>query len=81
MLSDEEVKAAFSFNVRRILEEKGHTIYWLKKEIGVGEGTIYPIVNGKVVPSIAISSRIAEALGVTVDELIEPAEISSSSKK
>jgi len=81
MLTDEEVKAAFSFNVRRLLEDQGHSVYWLKKEIGVGEGTIYPIVNGKVVPSVAISSRIAEVLGVTVDELIEPAEIPTGGKK
>lgn len=81
MLTDDEVKAAFSANVSRLLEEQGHSIYWLRKEIGVGEGTIYPIVRGKVVPSVAISSRIAEALGVAIDDLIEPAVVSSGRKK
>ena len=71
MLTDDQAKTAIAKNVSRILEEQDRSVYWLMKELGVGQGTIYPIVSGAVVPSVGIAARIAEILGVTVDRLLD----------
>lgn len=71
MLTDDQAKVAISENLKRILEERGHTVYWLMHTLELSSGALYPIVKGKVLPSIAMAARIAEALGVSVDELIQ----------
>lgn len=82
MITDEQAKTAISVNLSRILEEKGHSKYWLMQQIGMTEGGFYPICRGEVVPSVAISARIAEVLGVKIDDLIQlPTIISKASGK
>ncbi len=71
VISDEQAKSAISVNVRRLLAARGNSAYWLMKELGLKEGTFYPVVNGEVLPSVAVTARIAEVLGVTVDDLLE----------
>ncbi len=72
MISDENAKAYVSANIQRLLHASGKSAYWLMKELGAKQGTLYPVVNGQVVPSIAMTARIAECLNVTVDELLKP---------
>ncbi len=71
MITDEDAKVSISRNVNRILKEQGKSVYWLRNELGVGQGTIYPIVRGEVCPSVAMAARIAEILGVSLDSLVD----------
>jgi transcriptional regulator with XRE-family HTH domain len=70
VISDEDAKRAISVNVKRLLDERDCSAYWLMKKLGLKEGTFYPVVNGEVLPSVAVTARIAEALDVTVDDLL-----------
>lgn len=71
MITDEQAKAAVSENISRILEEQDKTAYWLMKRLDMSPGAIYPIIRGESLPSLAMSARIAEALGVSVDSLLQ----------
>lgn len=71
MITDSEAKAWVAQNVNRLLGERGRSAYWLMKTLGAKQGTIYPVVRGEVLPSVAMTARIAEALSVTVDELLK----------
>lgn len=71
MITDSDAKFSISKNIQRVLEEQGRSVYWLKNRLGVGQGTIYPIVKGDVVPSVAMAARIAEILGVSIDSLVD----------
>jgi transcriptional regulator with XRE-family HTH domain len=58
-------------NIRRIAEKKGITIYKVMKSSGVSMAYMYDLVNNKQTnPSIYILKKIANALNVGVDELI-----------
>lgn len=78
MITEDDAKVSISRNVSKILEKQGRSVYWLKNQLGVGQGTIYPIVRGEVCPSVAMAARIAEILGVSVDTLID---LETSGKK
>jgi len=71
VLTYEQAKTAVSKNLTRSLEEQGKTPYWLMKELEVSAGTIYPIVRGEKQPLIGFASRIAEALNISIDDLIQ----------
>ena len=70
MISDAEVKSHLSENLKRILSGRGLSGRWLMQQVGLKEGTFYPVYNGEVVPGVAVTKRIADALGVTVDDLL-----------
>ena len=70
-VTDFEACEHVSSNVLRLLDEQGHSVYWLMKELGMSPGALYPIVRGENVPTLGTTSRIADALGVTVDDLLE----------
>lgn len=74
MITDTDAKEHVSANIRASLEALELSVYWLRKQLDVGEGTIYPIVRGAVLPSVAMTARIAEKLGVTIDHLLLPPE-------
>lgn len=74
-----EVKSALPDNIKRLLSDRGQSAYWLMKQIGMTEGSFYPIIRGEVVPSVLIASRIAEVLETTVDELLK--KLSRNSRK
>lgn len=69
-VTDEQARSVVSSNLSRLLSEKGLTVYWLMKQVDMSPGAMYPIVRGERCPTIATASRIADALGVTVDELL-----------
>ena len=46
--------------------------YKMAKEIGISQGNLYDILNGKNSnPTIKVVKKIADYLGVTVDELLK----------
>lgn len=54
--------------VRKILEEEGHSFYWLSKETGISESTLQNYRNGTQV-TWDNACKIADALGVSLDNL------------
>lgn len=46
--------------------------YKMAEEIGISQGNLYDILNGKNSnPTIKVVKKIADCLGVTVDELLK----------
>lgn len=70
MASDIVVARTFAANLLRILESKGMTQMDLVRATGEGQSTINAICSGRHAPRIGIVTRIAEALKVSLDDLI-----------
>ncbi|MEV2907480.1 helix-turn-helix transcriptional regulator [Paenibacillus larvae] len=61
---------AIKKNIYRLIGEKGWTIYRLGKESNVSLGILYNLGTMKQGPNIDTLMKLANALDVTVDELI-----------
>lgn len=82
VITDDELKANISENLNRILDQHGMSRYVLSKKTGESEQTIKNVADGLHVPRSGILARIAEAVGVSVDDLIKhPKPIRKSGKK
>jgi transcriptional regulator with XRE-family HTH domain len=63
---------SISANIKKIVLEKHITIFDLIQGTGVSPSYIYELLrNDKENPSLLITKKIADFLGVTVDELIK----------
>lgn len=71
MMTDNDARTHVAVNVQALLEKAGKSTYWLMKETGELPNRIYPVVKGEAMASVGLLSRIAEALGVPMDALIE----------
>lgn len=69
-VSDDDAKLAVCRNMHHLLQQQGRTLYWLMQQIDMSPGALYPIAKGQKIPSVGTASRIAAALGVTVDDLL-----------
>ena len=58
-------------NLKPIMDKQDITGYELAKRTNVSTSHISDIINGKKQPTLPIAKRIADALGVTIDELID----------
>lgn len=58
-------------NLRRIRTKKGITQGDIAKSLEVSRGFVSNLENGKTNPTLATIARVAEALGVTTDELLK----------
>lgn len=59
-------------NIQYTLAKKGIKPYKMAKEIEISQGNIYDILSGKNMNlTIKIVKKIADYLGLTVDELIK----------
>ena len=56
--------------LKRFLQVKGNSAYWLQKETGLAYNTIYRLMRSDNVGTIDTWRRIAEALGCKVDDII-----------
>lgn len=61
---------AIKNNVQRMVDEKGWTIYRLSKESGVSLTVLYSLDKKELGPTADTLVKLADALGVTVDELV-----------
>lgn len=61
---------AIKNNIERLLETKGWTIYRLSKESGVSLTVLYSLEKKQMGPTADTLVKLADALGVTVDELV-----------
>ena len=68
-MNDESKK--LGANLKRIRLEKGMSQADLCRELDVDKGYISNIESGKQNPTLATISRVANALGVSVDELLK----------
>lgn len=73
MLTDNEVRDNIAANVRRILHDRGWSQSELARRAGENPMIISRICRGNHVPHAGIVCRVAEALDVTVDRLVNPA--------
>ena len=58
-------------NVRRLLAEHGVTATEVAEQLGHDPNTLYRICNGNRMPSALTAKRMADAIGCTVDEIVE----------
>lgn len=78
VLNDDEALANIAANVSRLLDERGVSYSEMARRCSVeGEYTAYPshierIAKGRNMPGVGLLSRVAEILGVTIDDLISP---------
>jgi len=58
-------------NIRRIAEKKGMTIYQVMKKSNISIAYMYDLANNKQKnPSLDILKKIARALDVSIEELV-----------
>ena len=69
MITDKEVSQAISRNVARLRGARSK--YWLAKQAQTTTIHVSRIERGLRVPGPGMLSRLAQALGVTVDTLLE----------
>ena len=57
-------------NIDYYLKAKGKSIFWLSKESGVEDTTLYRLKNGRRSSvSFDVAAKLAKALDITLDEL------------
>lgn len=56
--------------VREILNKNHRSIYWLSKQSGIPQNTLYQILSGKHKPQFETVVKIAKTLNITTDSLI-----------
>ena len=61
---------AIKAKVLKLIEEKGWTLYRLSKESGVSLTALYSLDKKELGPTADTLVKLADALGVTVDELV-----------
>lgn len=61
---------AIEENMHRLIEAKGWTIYRLSKESGVTVSALYNMGQKKQGPNAETLVKLADTLGVTIDELV-----------
>ncbi len=69
-----EVRRAFGLAVRIFRERRGWTQAQLGKEAQVDAGYVSRIETGSVDPGLQVQRRLADALGVSMAELMQQAE-------
>lgn len=70
MTTDNDAKKFISENIKRFLDEREMSQTALADKIDAPLSTVNPIVRGLVMPGAGIFGRIADALGVTTDDLL-----------
>lgn len=62
---------AIGRNIRKILDERRLSQVWLAEQIGASNTVFTPWMAGRYLPSVLMLYRVARALGVTMDSLME----------
>lgn len=55
--------------IQKQLDNQGRTVYWLSKQSGISDNALYSYKKNGVEPTFSKVCRIADALGVSLDEL------------
>ena len=67
----DEIFKKLGQNLKRIREEKGMTQGDICRALDIDRGFISSIENGKRNPTLSTIKKIADAVGVSVDELLK----------
>jgi len=67
----QSVSAKLGLNLKKIRTKKGISQGDIARDLGVSCGFISTIENGKTNPTLATISKLAKAVGVSVDELLK----------
>lgn len=60
--------------IQNELKRQGKSVYWLSKQTGISDNTLYSYKNkGRKIP-FSKACKIADALGVSLDDLREDKE-------
>jgi transcriptional regulator with XRE-family HTH domain len=73
VITDDDAKHIVANNVARLIAEKGWSQQKLADATGENKMMISRVVRAEHCPGVGLMARIAEALEVTVDELLSPA--------
>ena len=70
MLTVDDAKANISANLKRILKDRGMTVYDLVRRTGAPQNSVYRVVRGENEPGATLLAQIAEALDVSIERLM-----------
>jgi transcriptional regulator with XRE-family HTH domain len=62
-------KTTFAVRLARLLAERQMNVYRLAKDTGLTQSFLGKLVHGEQIPGLEAAAKIADALGVTLDEL------------
>lgn len=71
-MTDTQTLKILGGNVRRHREARGWSLSELARQIDDYPASVKRIEDGVSMPGLGLSTRIAEALDVTIDELLAP---------
>lgn len=80
VLKDKQAIARVATNIDRMLRERGMSQRALAHATGETEMSISRLRRGKNEPGVGILSRVAEALGTSIDSLLSPPPKKNSSR-
>ena len=69
-VTDEKVKSVFASNLSQVMATIGISQAELSRLTGESEARLSSYRNGKKIPGIGVATRIADALGTTVGDLL-----------
>ena len=65
------LKTVLGYNITILRKRKGYTLERLAKLTGTSKSYIWELENKSTHPSVYLASKIAHALGVSTDKLID----------
>lgn len=71
MRSKDELMRSFRYNLIDAIAERGTNQMKLSKAIGASDNAVHMYCRGKAMPTLVPLVRMADALGVTVDDLVK----------
>jgi transcriptional regulator with XRE-family HTH domain len=70
MITNKPASAVFRRNVKTLMAYHGHTTSSLARDSGIPQKTIWTVTKGSNSPTLATVQKLADALGVSVVELL-----------
>lgn len=70
MIDTSRIKAAFSAKLKALLKERGMRQAELARRLSSTQVSVCRYVNGQRIPTVDVAVLIADALNVSMDELI-----------
>lgn len=69
-MTDEKVKTVFAKNMSKLMADMGISQAELSRKTGESEARLSSYRNGQKIPGIGVATRIADALGTSLDILL-----------
>lgn len=73
-IEDDRWAGMLGRNIKRVLERQGKSQRDIAKEVGITEASLSRYINNVRVPRATVLQKIADALGVTTDQLLQEEE-------